>query len=142
MTSPRPPFLRILAAIFLAQALIIAATAAYMLSYSNLIAPGQGEAFYLDHVRVAAPVISIVAGAAIFYVLAFWLGRAAIEHRMASAFLFWLGFVLLSTALTILVDGVRGLADAAPIIMASHIVKLAAAFFGARATVGAHSIAS
>ena len=103
---------------------------------------GQGEAFYLDHVRVAGPVISIVAGAAIFYVLAFWLGRAAIEHRMASALLFWLGFVLLSTGLTILVDGVRGLADAAPVIMASHVVKLAAAFFGARATVGAHSIAS
>ncbi|GAM98110.1 hypothetical protein U91I_01741 [alpha proteobacterium U9-1i] len=142
MTSPRPPFLRILAAAFLAQILLIAATAAYMLTYSNVIAPGQGEDHYLNHVRFAAPVISVVAGAAIFYALAFWLGRAAIEHRMASAFLFWLGFVALSTGLTVSVDGVRGWLDAAPIIIASHLVKLAGAYFGARATVGAHSIAS
>lgn len=142
MRSHRPPFARIIMAALLAEILLMATTLTYMLAYGQWIDPGRVEAHYVEHVQVAGPVISIVAGAAIFFAFALWLGRASIEHRVLSAVLFWLLFVLLSVAIVFAIDGVRGLAASAPITIVSQGVKLAAALFGARAAVGAHSIAS
>ncbi len=142
MKSHRPPFARIIMAAFFAQALLMAVTLAYMMAYSHLIDPGRVDAHYIEHARLAAPVISIVAGAAIFYVLALWLGRASIQHRTFSAVLFWILFVSLSSSIAYAIDGMRGLTDSLAITTVAYAVKLAAALFGARAAVGAHTMAS
>lgn len=142
MPRTQPPFRRILIAAIAAQLLLMGVTLAYMLTYSHLIAPSHTQDYYLDHLAVAAPVISIVAGAAIFFVLAQWLGGHAIERRNLSAFLFWLLFVAVSAALSIYLSGWRAYLADAPITAVPHLVKLAAAWFGARASVGVRSIAS
>lgn len=142
MPRTQPPFRRILIAAIAAQLLLMGATLAYMLAYSHLIAPEHTQDYYLDHLAIAAPVISIVAGAVIFFLLAQWLGRHAIERRNLSAFLFWLLFVALSATLAIYSFGWRAYEADAPVTAVAHLVKLAAAWFGARASVGVRSIAS
>jgi hypothetical protein len=140
--SHRPPFARIILAAFAAQALLMATTLAYMMAFQHLIDPGRVDAHYVEHARLAAPIISIVAGALIFFTLALGLGRASIQHRVFSAILFWVLFVAVAGGIAYAIDGVRGLTDSLAITAVAHLVKLAAALFGARASVGAHSIAS
>jgi hypothetical protein len=142
MPRTHPPFGRILIAAILAQALLMAVTLVYMLAYSRFIAPGRTSDSYLQHAGIAAPVISIVAGAIIFFLLAQWLGKQAIERRTLSAVLFWLVFVLISGGVAIALFGLPGYQADAPITAVAHVVKLVAALFGARASVGVRSIAS
>ena len=142
MPRTQPPFRRIVIAAILAQLLLMAVTLAYMMVFSRVIAPSHAQDYYLQHLVIAAPVISIVAGAIIFYALAQWLGRHAIERRNLSAILFWVLFVAISAGVTIYSFGWRAYVADLPITAVAHFVKLAAALFGARASVGVRSIAS
>src|SRR5215212_9400662 len=46
----------------------------YMVVYSYLIDPGHEEQYYLNHIEVAAPYCSIVAGIPLMFLAGWWVG--------------------------------------------------------------------
>lgn len=46
----------------------------YMVVYGHLIDPGHEEQYYRDHIRVAAPYCSIVAGIPLMFLAGWWVG--------------------------------------------------------------------
>ena len=131
MPRTQPPFRRIVIAAILAQLLLMAVTLAYMMVFSRVIAPSHAQDYYLQHLAIAAPVISIVAGAIIS--TASPNGLAAMPSSGAiSRLLFWLLFVAISACVTIYSFGWRAYVADLPITAVAHFVKLAAALFGAR----------
>src|SRR5437868_1017065 len=55
-----------------AEVALIGATVIYMVIY-GMLNPGYPEEFYQQHVRAAGPIISIVVGIPLFFLLARWL---------------------------------------------------------------------
>lgn len=85
----------------------VALSVFYMAIYGHLINPGQPDLFYQEHVKIAAPVSSIIFGIPLFYsVCRFtgskWERRFAVKAAVAVWFVYFLidAAVLLSAGLT------------------------------------------
>ncbi len=50
----------------------IAASILYMILYGYVIAPGHDPKYYQDHIQVAGPYCSIVAGVPIMFIAGWW----------------------------------------------------------------------
>jgi hypothetical protein len=48
----------------------------YMVVYGHVIAPGHEEAYYQEHVQIAAPYCSIVAGIPLMFLAGWWVSRS------------------------------------------------------------------
>ncbi|MCP6755998.1 hypothetical protein NL533_30715, partial [Klebsiella pneumoniae] len=59
----------------LVMVLNIAGSVLYMVVYGHLIDPGHEEQYYQDHVQVAAPYCSIVAGVPLMFLAGWWVSR-------------------------------------------------------------------
>ncbi|MDP1663388.1 MAG: hypothetical protein Q8L55_15865 [Phycisphaerales bacterium] len=53
----------------------VAMSVLYMVVYSYLINPGHAASYYQDHIKVAAPYCSIVAGIPIMFMAGLWVAR-------------------------------------------------------------------
>lgn len=75
-------------------AMMIASAIAWVAFYSHALDPGHDAAFYEAYAAQASPIVSVVAGGPVFFLVARWLGR-----RRGSSRAPWF-----STALYLLID--------------------------------------
>ena len=101
----------------------------YMVVYGHLIDPGHDEQYYRDHIQVAAPYCSIVAGIPLMFLAGWWVGgwwegAFAIKAGLTV----WLAYALIDIAV-LLAAGMT--AKIAVLFAISFVTKLAADYFGA-----------
>lgn len=107
----------------------VAASILYMVVYGHLIDPGHEEQYYRDHIQVAAPYCSIVAGIPLMF-LAGWMvgGWWESEFAIKAGLTVWLVYVLIDVSV-LLAAGMT--AKTAVLFAISFATKLAAVYFGA-----------
>jgi len=112
----------------LVMAVNVAVSVLYMVVYSYFINPGQPEQHYQEHVRIAAPYSSIIAGAPLFYLAGRWLTRRwEAGFRLKAALLIWLVYALIDLAALGASGFTRRMAIFATISLAT---KFGAAYLG------------
>lgn len=106
----------------------VAVSILYMVIYGHLIDPGHEEQYYHDHIKVAAPYCSIVAGIPLMFLAGWWVGgwwegafaaKAALVVGFAYALIDF--SVLLAAGLTVKI---------AVLFAVSFLTKLAAVYLG------------
>jgi len=109
----------------------VAATILYMVVYSHVIDPGHDETYYQEHVKVAAPYCSIVAGIPLMFVAGWWVGGLWEPGLgVKSALIVWTTYAVIDLA----VLAAAGLTARMGILFTiSILTKLAAVYLGALA---------
>ena len=80
----------------------VAASFLYMVVYSYVIDRGHDEQYYRDHIKVAAPYCSIVAGIPLMFLVGWWVGgwwEGSFAAR--AALIVWLAYVLIDIAVLV-----------------------------------------
>src|SRR5262245_4091148 len=78
----------------------VAASILYMVVYSYAINPGHEEQYYKDHIQVAAPYCSIVAGIPLMFLAGWWVsGWWEGEFAVKAALTVWLVYALIDIAI-------------------------------------------
>lgn len=112
----------------------VAMSVLYMVIYGYLINPGHPKEFYDEHIKVAAPYCSIVAGVPLFFLAGLWVAGwsgapgVAANLGIRAALIVWLAYAVIDLAIVLAVGGVTG--KMAGLVTASLITKLAAAYAG------------
>src|SRR5262245_49875092 len=111
----------------------VAVSFLYMVVYGHLIDPGHDEQYYREHVQVAAPYCSIVAGIPLMFLAGWWVGGWwERQFAVRAALVVWLAYALI---------GLTGLVAAgvtpkvAVLVAVSILAKLAAVYLGALARI-------
>jgi hypothetical protein len=101
----------------------------YMVVYRHLIDPGHEKTYYEDHIKIAAPYCSIVAGIPLMFLVGWWVaGLWDIKSGGQSAIVVWLAYAVIDLG----VLAASGLTFRVGILVAvSLLTKLAAVYFGA-----------
>lgn len=101
----------------------------YMVVYGHLIDPGHEEQYYREHIKVAAPYCSIVAGIPLMFLAGWWVGGWwESGFAVKAALVVWLAYALID--FTVLLTA--GLTTKIAVLSAvSLLTKLAAVYFGA-----------
>lgn len=103
----------------------------YMVVYGHFINPGQPESHYQEHVQIAAPYCSIIAGIPLFYLVGRFLTRRWLSPmRVQAALGIALFYSLIDVALLIVTGFQFRLLL---IIVISISTKFIAAYFGGKA---------
>jgi len=102
--------------------------------YGHLIDPGHDEQYYREHIKVAAPYCSIVAGMPLMFLAGWWVaGWWEGQFAVKTALVVWLAYALIDTAVLV----AAGLTTRIAILFAvSFLTKLGAVYLGA--LVGSH----
>jgi len=107
----------------------VAISILYMVVYGHLIDPGHEEQYYRDHIQVAAPYSSIIAGIPLMFLAGFWVGGFwKGEFAVKAALVVWLAYALIDIAV-LLSAGLT--ARIAVLFAVSFLTKLAAVYMGA-----------
>ena len=108
----------------------ILASVLYMVLYGHVINPGHEEQFYRDHIQVAGPYCSIVAGIPLMFFAGWWVaGWEKTRNGVSAALTVWLSY----TTIDLLILLVAGMTLQIGILFTiSFATKLAACYFGAR----------
>lgn len=107
----------------------VAVSIVYMVVYSYVIDPGHEEQYYRDHIKVAAPYCSIVAGIPLMFLAGWWVGGWwGGGFAVKAALTVWLVYALIDIAV-LLAAGLT--AKIAVLAAISLLTKLAAVYFGA-----------
>ncbi len=108
----------------------VAASFLYMVIYGYLINPGHPKAFYDEHIKVAAPYCSIVAGFPLMFLAAFWVaGWAGGQFAVKSALIVWLAYAVIDVAIVLAAGAMTP--KLAVLVTVSLLTKLGAAYAGA-----------
>jgi hypothetical protein len=107
----------------------VGASILYMVVYGYLINPGHPEEYYREHIKVAAPYCSIVAGIPLMFLAGLWVagwweGQLAVK----AALVVWLAYALIDLGVS-LAAGMTG--KIVILVAASILTKLGAACLGA-----------
>ena len=107
----------------------VAVSILYMVVYGHLIDPGHEEQYYHDHIKVAAPYCSIVAGIPLMFLAGWWVGGWwESEFAVKVSLAVWLAYALIDIG--VLVSA--GLtARIAVLVAVSLLTKLGAVYMGA-----------
>ena len=121
--------MRLVGVALLVLFLNVAASVAYMVVYSYMINTGHDEQFYREHIKVAAPYCSIVAGIPLMFLAGWWVaGWSGTQHAVQAALIIWLVYVLIDGAVVV----AAGLTTRmAALVALSFLTKLAAVYVGA-----------
>jgi hypothetical protein len=115
----------------------VAVSVLYMVVYSYLIDPGHEKQYYDDHIQVAAPYCSIVAGIPLMFLAGWWVGGwGQGEFAVKSALVVWLAYAVIDFAI-VLAAGMTS--RVAVLVAVSHLTKLASIYFGALVANGSRS---
>jgi hypothetical protein len=107
----------------------VAASILYMVVYSYLIDPGHEPQYYNDHVQVAAPYCSIVAGIPLMFLAGWWVGGWwQGEFAVKSALIVWFAYAAIDIAILL---GAGVTSRIAILVAVSLLTKLAAVYLGA-----------
>ena len=92
-------------ATFLLFVIMIALAIAWVAFYSYAVEPGHERAFYEAHAGVSSPIVSVLAGGPVFYMVASWLSRRRGDGRaawIAAAFYLLTDFLIIAGAGTLI----------------------------------------
>jgi hypothetical protein len=107
----------------------VAVSILYMVVYSYLIDPGHDEQYYINHIEVAAPYCSIVAGIPLMFLAGWWVGGWwEGGFAVKAGLVVWLTYALIDISV-LLAAGLT--ASIAVLFAVSFLTKLAAAYLGA-----------
>lgn len=113
----------------LVMVLNVAASFLYMVVYGHLINPGHPEPYYREHIKVAAPYCSIVAGIPLMFLAGLWVaGWRDGQLAVTAALVVWSAYALIDLAV-LLAAGMTG--KVAPLFAISILTKLGAVYLGA-----------
>ena len=101
----------------------------YMVLYGHVIDPGHDPKYYQDHIQMAGPYCSIVAGIPIMFVAGWWvagLWRQVLRFR--GALLVWLAYTIIDLSILLIAGLSLGVGV---FFVISFATKLAAAYWGA-----------
>jgi len=105
----------------------------YMVVYGYLINPGHPKEFYDEHVKVAAPYCSIVAGMPLMFLAGLWVagwgGGSSGPLGVKAAMLVWLVYAVVDLGIVLAAGGMT--AKLSVLVGVSFLTKLAAAYAGA-----------
>ncbi len=108
----------------------VAISILYMVVYGHIIDPGHEPKYYQDHIQVAAPYCSIVAGIPLMFLAGWWVGgwwEGAFAVK--AALTIWLAYALVDFMVLL---GAGLTTRIAALFAVSFLTKLAAVYFGAR----------
>lgn len=112
----------------------------YMVVYGHLINPGHDEQFYHDHIQVAAPYCSIVAGIPLMFLAGWWVaGWKNIGRPIAAALTVWVSYAVIDLAIIMAAGATL---DVLSLFSVSFATKLVACWLGARMRANRLSAAS
>ena len=107
----------------------VAGSILYMVVYSHVIDRGHEEQYYRDHIKVAAPYCSIVAGIPLMFLAGWWVGGWwEGEFAVKAALIVWLVYALIDIS-ALLAAGLT--TRIAVLVAVSFLTKLAAVYAGA-----------
>jgi hypothetical protein len=107
----------------------VALSVLYMVVYGHLIDPGHDERYYQDHVQVAAPYCSIVAGIPLMFLAGRWVGRWwEGGFAVKAALTVWLAYALIDFSVLLAAGPTTRIAV---LFAVSILTKLGAAYLGA-----------
>lgn len=113
----------------LVMVLNIAASVLYMVLYGHVINPGHEPKFYQDHIQVAGPYCSIVAGIPLMFVAGWWVaGWWDRSLATRGAFVVWLAYTVIDLTILFFAGLTFGVGV---LFVVSFATKLAAAYAGA-----------
>ena len=110
----------------------VAVSVLYMVVYGHLIDSGHEEQYYHDHIKIAAPYCSIVAGIPLMFLAGWWVGGWwEGEFTVKAALVVWLTYALIDICVLM----AAGLTPRIAILFGvSFLTKLSAVYLGALAT--------
>ena len=114
---------------FLVLVANVAASILYMVVYGYLIDPGHDQQYYNDHIQVAAPYCSIVAGIPLMFLAGWWVAgwwRRALGVR--GAWIIWFAYAVIDLAILLAAGMSIGVGL---LFVVSFATKLAAGHYGA-----------
>jgi hypothetical protein len=108
----------------------VATSVLYMVVYGHVINPGHEPQYYNDHIRVAAPYCSIVAGIPLMFAVGWWVaGWWERTPGVKAALFVWLAYTAIDLAILL----VAGLSlPVLGLFAGSFATKLGAAYLGAK----------
>lgn len=108
----------------------VAASIGYMVVYGHVIDPGHEAKYYNDHIQIAGPYCSIVAGIPLMFAAGWWVtGWWRRVLGMRPAWVVWVAY----TVIDLLILLAAGLSlGVGVLIVVSCATKLVAALFGAK----------
>lgn len=116
----------------LVMVLNVAVSILYMVVYSYFIDTGHDAKYYQEHIQVAAPYCSIVAGMPLMFLAGWWVGTWwNNELAVKAAVVVWLAYALIDMS-ALLAAGLT--TKIAVLFLVSFLTKLAAVYMGAMVT--------
>lgn len=113
----------------LVMILNVAMSVLYMVVYGYLINPGHPNAYYQEHIKVAAPYCSIVAGVPLMFLAGFWVaGWHDGQLGVKGALVIWATYAIIDLGV-LLAAGMN--TKIAVLFAISFLTKLAAVYVGA-----------
>ena len=107
----------------------VAVSILYMVIYGYVIDPGHEPQYYNDHIQVAAPYCSIVAGIPLMFLAGWWVGGWwQGELGVKSGLVVWLAYAVIDLAIVLAAGGMTS--SIAMLVGASLVTKLAAIYLG------------
>ena len=107
----------------------VAISVLYMVVYGHILDPGHEPKYYQDHIQVAGPYCSIVAGIPILFLAGWWVAgwrRRSMGFR--GALIIWLAYTIIDLAILLM----AGLSFGVGVLFViSFATKLAAVYLGA-----------
>ena len=108
----------------------VAASILYMVVYSYVIDPGHDAQYYNDHIQVAGPFGSIVAGIPLMFLAGWWVaGWWRRAPGVRAAWIVWLAYTVIDLAVLLAAGMSMGVGL---LFVVSFATKLTAVQFGAR----------
>src|SRR5688572_25282655 len=102
----------------------------YMVVYGYLINPGHPKGYYDEHIKVAAPYCSIVAGMPLMFLAGLWVaGWWGGQLGVKAALVVWLAYAIIDLGIVLAAGGMT--AKDTVLVAVSLLTKLAAAYAGA-----------
>lgn len=121
----------------------VLASILYMVIYGYLINPGHEKKFYDEHIKVAAPYCSIIAGIPLMFLAGMWVASWAGQDGqlgVKAALIVWLTYAIVDLVIVLATGGIT--AKLWLLIAISLLTKLGAAYAGARFAVPGQTIVS
>jgi hypothetical protein len=113
----------------------VAISILYMVVYGYVIDPGHEDAYYQEHIKIAAPYCSIVAGIPLMFLTGWWVGRFwGVQLGVQSAMIVWLAYAAIDLAILAsmwVTAASRLTAKDGVLVAASLLTKVAAVYLGA-----------
>jgi hypothetical protein len=106
----------------------VAISIVYMVVYGHVIDPGHERVYYQEHIKIAAPYCSIVAGVPLMFLAGWWVGGFwGGRLKVQSGIIVWLAYAVIDLAIL----AASGMTARIGVLFAvSFLTKLAAVYFG------------